>query len=102
MIDIRFGEVHLWWAIPGRSHEPRVVERQLRVLSSLELEKYHRFAFETHRRLYRVSHALVRHVLSQYAHTAPEDWCFRTNAYGKPFIDHADIGNWLQFNFVAH
>lgn len=44
--------------------------------------------------------ALCRAALSRYAGVAPEDWRFRTNAYGKPSIDAPAAFRSLRFNLT--
>jgi len=71
------------------------------MLSTDELERYHRFVFEKDRHLFLVSHALVRKVLSKYADVQPAQWGFKCNRFGKPYIASPEDAPHLQFN-LAH
>ncbi len=90
-------EVHVWITEPEQIEEPRLLEAYWGILSSGEREKQRRFHFERHRRQYLVSHALVRLTLSRYAPVAPQEWSFRTNAYGRPEV-LGERGSRLRFN----
>ncbi|HOL71550.1 MAG TPA: 4'-phosphopantetheinyl transferase superfamily protein [Bryobacteraceae bacterium] len=92
------GETHLWWAFPDRIHDPELLERQFATLSAEERERQRRFVSERDRKRYLVSHALVRHALSQYASVPPREWQFELNPYGRPSIREPAAWRSLQFN----
>ena len=46
-----------------------------------------RLPFPDGRRLFGVSHTLVRTALSRYSEISPQEWRFVENAHGKPLID---------------
>ncbi len=46
-----------------------------------------KFHFPEHRRLYLVSHLLLRTTLSRYSSVLPKSWRFVTNDHGKPRLD---------------
>ena len=55
-------------------------------LSQEEKNKYHKFYFEKDRRLYLLSHAMLRQVLSQYLGCSTQVLKFGINKYGKPHL----------------
>ncbi len=55
-------------------------------LSQPEQQKYHRFYFEKDRRLYLVSHAMLRLVLANYLNCSTQSLRFVENNYGKPAL----------------
>lgn len=61
-------------------------------LSKEEKQKYHKFHFEKDKRLYLISHAMLRLVLSHYIGCSTQSISFKYNSYGKPSItDHSEI-----------
>lgn len=73
------------------------VKRLLLFLDDGELERFHRFKFDRHRKQFALAHAFMRQALSYYAPIAPESWCFTKNQYGKPFVAN-DLCDNLFFN----
>ncbi|MEH6720634.1 MAG: 4'-phosphopantetheinyl transferase superfamily protein [Aurantimonas endophytica] len=67
-----------------------------RLLDPGERLRHQRYKVEGARREYLVGRAIVRTVLSRYAPTAPADWRFEANQYGRPAIVGAAPG--LVFN----
>ncbi len=58
-----------------------------------------RFHFEKHRHQYLITRAMVRCVLSLYDNSIkPEEWKFKKNRYGKPYIHNTEVKMPLQFN----
>lgn len=57
-----------------------------RLLDPGERLRHQRYKVEGARREFLVGRALVRTVLSRYAPTAPADWRFEANEYGRPAI----------------
>lgn len=57
-----------------------------------------RFIHEDQRREYLVSHALVRHALSQYAPVSPSAWRFEHGAHGRPEVRPRGGATGLRFN----
>jgi 4'-phosphopantetheinyl transferase len=56
------------------------------LMSGDELERMARFVFESDRRAFLLTRALVRTTLSRYAPVPPADWRFIANAHGRPEI----------------
>jgi 4'-phosphopantetheinyl transferase len=77
---------HLWWIRPERITDPGQLERCRAVLTEDERAKVDRFRFARDQQLCLLARVLVRTTLSRYAVVPPEQWRFRTNAYGRPEI----------------
>lgn len=56
------------------------------LLSPDETERANRFKFDIHRQRFIVARAMLRRVLSRYAHTSPQDIVFDYGNHGKPFL----------------
>lgn len=76
----------LFLAFPDQIRNERLLTRYWHILSPEERRREERFYCERDRHHYRVSRALVRTVLSQYAPVPPEEWSFSATRYGKPEI----------------
>jgi 4'-phosphopantetheinyl transferase len=88
LIPLAPSEIHLWLSF----YEEIDVDLHAayrKLLDSSEREQEPRFYFETDRRRYLVTRALLRTVLSRYAPLEPTQWMFSTNGYGKPEIANA-------------
>ena len=64
-------EVHVWLARPDDIHDTKQLETYLRLLSEAERKRRERFHFDVHRKLYLVSHALVRKSASRWTILVP-------------------------------
>jgi 4'-phosphopantetheinyl transferase len=91
-------EVHVWLARPGDITDSEQLENYFQLLSEDEQERCKRFHFEVHRKLYLVSHALVRTRLSRYLDVAPEDWRFSEGEFGRPEISTQNHAAGIRFN----
>lgn len=91
-------EAHVWLARVKPAPSMQQQRRYHALLSAAERERYARFHFESDRYVYLLAHALLRTSLSRYAQTPPEQWKFRTNAYGRPEIDAGANTAALRFN----
>lgn len=81
------GEIHLWFAFPGETGDPRTAVPVRPILDDAEQTRMARLRFSGGRHLFQVSHGLVRTTLSRYSNIPPEKWRFVKNAQGKPSID---------------
>ncbi len=81
------GEVNLWYAVPGSIHDTHLLTAYEALLLPDEERRYRGYRLERGRREYLITRALVRCVLSEYRPVPPEEWRFRSNAYGRPEID---------------
>ena len=92
---IETGEVHVWRA--ALDVQVSSFLRLWHTLDTVERARAARFVFERHRLRYVVAHGLLRHVLSGYLATAPEELRFGRGRYGKPYLT-ATSGADLRFN----
>ncbi len=78
-------EVHVCKVVV--SNLPLVYVMQLaQLLSSDEQQQAQRFQFDRHRKMYIVSHGLLRVLLSRYTDSHPEEIDFSYGHKGKPFL----------------
>ena len=99
---IASNEIHLWHARDDQIIDPYLIDLYYRLMNEKERTQQKRFHFEKHKHQYLVTRALVRSVLSLYDDAIlPEDWEFKKNAYGKPYIDNANTRLPLCFN-ISH
>ncbi len=91
-------EVHVWLARPGAAADSVHQADCIALLCADEIARYRRFRFAQDRRLYLVSRALLRRVLSTYVEIEPVDWRFTRGAYGRPEIAGPASGVNLRFN----
>jgi 4'-phosphopantetheinyl transferase len=76
--------LYLWYAYPEDLLSESAAEACAELLSEDERARWQKYKFEPHRREYLTTRALVRTALSQYHPLAPEAWCFKSNAHGRP------------------
>lgn len=81
--QLKPSQVEVWYAPTNISISERA---SLGLLSTEEKQRHEGFQFDIHRYEYLIAHVLLRMTLSRYAAIAPQNWEFRTNEYGKPFI----------------
>ncbi len=91
-------EVHVWLAHPKEIDDANRLDRYLDLLSEGERARHARFRFDVHRKLYLVSHALVRTTLSRYAAVRPNAWRFEEGEHGRPEIAAEHSDSRLRFN----
>jgi 4'-phosphopantetheinyl transferase len=87
LLDLPVGEIHLWFAFPGEAGDPQTPSPAPPLLDEEEWARMARLHFPEARRLFGVSHTLVRTTLSNYSEIRPGEWRFVKNAHGKPSID---------------
>jgi 4'-phosphopantetheinyl transferase len=101
-MDIRTDQVDLWLSFLDETQDAKLLDKYRELLTDVERTQEHRFRFSKDRHRYIVTRALTRTVLSRYAPVAPEQWSFKTNAYGKPEIANNDpIARKMSFN-ISH
>ena len=81
------GAVHLWYAVPDSIRDPGLLGDYEALLLPDDERRYRAYRLERCRREYLITRALVRCVLSEYQPVSPNEWRFRSNAYGRPEID---------------
>jgi 4'-phosphopantetheinyl transferase len=101
LLRLSDGEIHLWFAFPGEAGDAQIHTSALTVLDDGEQARMARFRFPEGRRLFGVSHTLVRTTLSRYSEIPPGEWRFVKNAHGKPSIDPDLDSSPLRFS-LAH
>jgi 4'-phosphopantetheinyl transferase len=85
LLALSRSEVHIWLAFYEEAGE-KLRRAYREILEPAEKEREPRFYFDSDRRRYLVTRALVRTVLARYVPLAPQDWRFEANAYGRPEI----------------
>jgi 4'-phosphopantetheinyl transferase len=98
LFELSEGEVHLWCAFPDEWDEAVLNAAARRLLDAGEIARMERIRPAEGRRLFGVSHLLVRMALSQYADRDPARWRFVRNGHGKPRIDPEPGPPGLAFN----
>lgn len=94
-------EVHLWYTFPDEWDDLGLAAQARRFLDAEELARMERIRFAEGRRLFGVSHLLVRMALSHHANRRPGQWRFVRNGQGKPRVDPESGPASLRFN-LAH
>jgi len=91
-------DIHLWLAFPEEIDDPELLAAYSGLMTPEERARGQRFHFERHRQQFLVARALVRTTLSRYTGTAPEQWRFSVNHYGRPEIESPTGLAQLRFN----
>lgn len=92
------GAVHVWLCDVDALSDQRLLDSCRALLDADETLRLQRFAFDTHRHRFLVSHALLRTVLSLYGGGAPAQWRFERGVHGKPRLVAAQRGSAPMFN----
>ena len=71
-----------------------------RILSNDERSRYWAIKNRAARFEYLVGRALVRTCLSEHEPISPNEWRFRTNAYGRPEVSHSCTARRIKFNLT--
>lgn len=90
--------LHLWCTNPEELTDRRRYEAARAVIAPEEAAGPTRYQFETDRRAFLATRALVRMVLSSYADVAPADWSFAAGVHGRPSIADPVLAFPLHFN----
>ena len=93
--ELKNHDVHVWMFHLNTT--PPGIKRFYPVLSTDEKERSERFVHFMHRKRFIASHGFMRHVLSQYVSSSPENIEFGKGDNGKPFIKSANSLN-IHFN----
>jgi 4'-phosphopantetheinyl transferase len=102
MIDLNPSAIHLRLVFYNQIDDERLNFAYREIMSDAERKQESKFHFAEDCRRYRVTRALVRLVLSQYARVSPEKWVFATDAYGRPTIANPEASkSHLSFN-ISH
>ena len=98
MLHLPDGEIHLWFAFPGKMGDSQTPSPTYPLLDEEEQARMARLHFPEGRRLFGASHTLVRTTLSRYSEIPPEKWRFVKNVHGKPSTDPALDSSPLSFS----
>ncbi len=79
-------EVHVWLRVPETLTDQAVLDAYVDSLSGDERARWQQLYFEADRKLFLVSHGMLRQVLSRYAQVAPSRWQFSSGEHGRPEI----------------
>lgn len=101
MDELTDSTVDLWFAQTEDWADPAAMVEALAVLGPGELARWESRRSPEDRRLFGVSHWLVRGALSRYEDRPPAAWRFIFNDHGKPRIDPAAGPSPLSFS-LAH
>jgi 4'-phosphopantetheinyl transferase len=102
MLALEPHHIDLWVTYQDEMVQPDLLQRYSQLLTPAERQAQARFHFAKDQHRYLLTRALVRTVLSHYAPTAPQDWTFDVNAWGKPFVTHTNtLTEHIAFN-VSH
>lgn len=96
--SLAIDEVHAWFVRFDEVREAESWPSWTELLNTDERTRAARFAFERDRRIYVLSHVLVRRMLSSFANVEPATWRFESGTYGKPRIVEPAGYEWLKFN----
>lgn len=78
----------LYFAEDCAAFDTHTLSHLLTHISELELVRYNAFRFEKDKRLFLISHAMMRLVLSEITNTNPHNLIFEFNEFGKPSLTH--------------
>jgi 4'-phosphopantetheinyl transferase len=91
--------INLWFVRDKDVCEPDLIQQYKSILTADEHDRMSRFKFEKDRHQYMVTRAALRTILSKYQPaTAPSQWIFDKNPYGRPYIRTAQNINGIYFN----
>lgn len=79
---MKLDNIHVWTA-----QVPDEISAVEQVVAPVELAQAERFVFERDRRRYLSTRFMTRILLSRYLQEDPASLRFRTNEFGKPFLD---------------
>lgn len=91
-------QIDLWLTDYRTIDDPALQARMRALLSNTEQAREQRFSSHDERLRYLVTRAMLRTVLSRYAHVAPASWTFEQNAYGRPMVAFSHRMSSLRFN----
>ncbi|MGE0538348.1 MAG: 4'-phosphopantetheinyl transferase superfamily protein [Pirellulales bacterium] len=90
-------EVVLYYVETSLAEDPQLVARCDRWLSTAEQAQRRRFVFDVDRRLYWISHVLLRSVIARYLECDPRELEFASNRFGRPEV--VDPAPWPRLRF---
>lgn len=93
---LQSGQVRVWLLELKASLDPPTWQRYESLLDNEERTRLQRFAVQSLRDEYLVSHALTRLILARYEGTAPDSLLMVRNPFGRPELSQSRLG--LRFN----
>lgn len=87
------------YAFPDEVSEERL-QSQMEVLSSEELDRYHRFKYARHRHQYLAAHLLLRYTLGETIDIDPSILQFGRHPLGKPFLSAGMTSEPIDFSLT--
>lgn len=100
-LQLATSQIDLWYVRTDQV-SAEVSLRYHALLTLQELTHHDRFYLEKDRLRYLITRTLLREVLSCYLQGTPEDWRFKTNLYGKPYlVDSVGMTHQTNFN-ISH
>jgi 4'-phosphopantetheinyl transferase len=94
--QLQTGQVHVWLFELKAAQDQPTWQRYESLLDFEERTRLQRFALQSLRTEYLVSHALTRLILARYEGAAPEALLLARNPFGRPELSHSRLG--LRFN----
>jgi 4'-phosphopantetheinyl transferase len=92
-------QIHVWaWLLDSSAGFNGQEKSHTGLLDAKELERFHRFHFESDQARFAIAHANVRRVLGAYLDREPECILFRANPFGKPELVAVAQTRPLHFN----
>jgi 4'-phosphopantetheinyl transferase len=94
--------IHIWCVDYNNAINSKQLEMCRKILNNDEIQKEKKFYFEHDRRRYLITRATLRNILSLYVPIKPDDWIFKTNQYGRPYINNVQhCAQTIYFN-ISH
>lgn len=98
-LHIEEGQIQLWQLDQADFDLSSLQADCLSWLTDGELQRYHRYQFDRHRKQLLLGRALLRVALSSYdSSITPSAWKFSQNDYGKPAISETQNSKSIYFN----
>src|SRR6267154_4415576 len=98
LLDINDSEVHLWLSFLSECNYAEHYEEYRHIITPTERERELQFRSAESRKQFLISRVLLRTSLSRYLETAPQEWRFTTDRYGRPRLDPQFQGVKLDYN----
>lgn len=84
LLSLAPNDLHIWLAHTDIEIPTELATAYREMLNEEEKARQDRFVFAKHRHSFLIAHAFTRAVLSRYHNTAPADWSFVKNQFGRP------------------
>jgi 4'-phosphopantetheinyl transferase len=101
MTSSKKNKVDLWFSLPTMIDDEAAMRRCYPLLSAAEHAQFKRFQFKADRKVYMITRALVRIVLSKYTTLSPTALRFEKNSYGRPRVASGCFQDPIHFS-ISH